>query len=547
MSTVQNPVNTTQSWMELAQLAERFQSVHIRDLFQQDNSRPSWLTHTGAGIRADFSRQRVDADVMGALLSLARAQNIENRRDAMLRGEHINSTEDRAVLHTALRRPKTDSLVVDGVDVVSQVHEVLGRMGAFVDAVRSGIWLGYTGKSIKHIVNIGIGGSDLGPVMAFEALRSFGTRDLTFDFISNVDSTDFTEKLRGLDPEATLIIVASKTFGTQETMMNASSARDWLLRGLGTDSHEAVAKHFVAVSTNADRVSSFGIDTQNMFGFWDWVGGRYSMDSSIGLSTMLLLGPEKFKELLAGFHEMDQHFATASLETNLPVLMALCGIWNRSFLDISSVAVLPYDQYLSRFPAYLQQLIMESNGKSVTQDGQPVEVQTSPVYWGEPGTNGQHSFYQMLHQGTSVVACDVILTARSQNPSGEHHRVLTSNALAQASVFAFGRTEESVRAAGAPENLIAHKVMPGNRPVTVLAVEELTPHALGALVALYEHMVFVQGVIWGINSFDQWGVELGKEVATSIAPSLVKNSEINQTLDSATQALISWFKEKSDD
>ena len=544
MSTSESPITTSKHWPALVQLAGSVGEMHLRDLFSADPHRPSTLTFTSAHIRADFSRQRINSEVLAELLDLARDRGVEEMRDRMYRGERINTTEDRAVLHTALRRPVNDKLVVDGVDVVAQVHEVLSRMESFARSIRSGEWLGFTGKPIKHVVNIGIGGSDLGPVMAYEALRSFGTRDLSFHFISNVDGTDFTEKLRGLDPEQTLVIVASKTFGTQETMMNATSTREWLMAGLGTNDQTAVARHFVAVSTNAQRVANFGIDTNNMFGFWDWVGGRYSMDSSIGLSTMLLLGPELFHELLAGFHDMDEHFATASLESNIPVILALCGLWNRSILGIETVAVLPYDQYLNRFPAYLQQLIMESNGKSVTKNGQSVGVETSPVYWGEPGTNGQHSFYQMLHQGTSTVACDIIMTARSQNPAGDHHRVLTSNALAQASVFAFGRPAEQVAATGVSEDVVPHKVMPGNRPVTVLALEEITPRSLGALIALYEHMVFVQGVMWGINSFDQWGVELGKEVATSIAPALMPGDSGNPVdVDTATQALIDWYRE----
>lgn len=543
MSNTESPITHSTHWADLVRLSQTTGRAHLRELFDKDPSRPAKFTLTGAHIRADFSRQRIDAEVLTALLNLARERGLESVRDHMFSGEHINTTEDRAVLHTALRRPQGDSLIVDGVDVVAQVHEVLDRMATFVNSVRCGEWLGFTGKPIKHIVNIGIGGSDLGPVMAYEALRHFGTRDLTFDFISNVDGTDFTEKLRGLNPEQTLVIVASKTFGTQETMMNATSTREWLLAGLNTTDHAAVARHFVAVSTNADRVSAFGIDTANMFGFWDWVGGRYSMDSSIGLSTMLLLGPDLFSELLAGFHDMDEHFVNSPLDQNIPVVMALCGLWNRSLLDISTVAVLPYDQYLNRFPAYLQQLIMESNGKSVTKSGDAVEVNTSPVYWGEPGTNGQHSFYQMLHQGTSIVACDIVMTARSQNPVGDHHRVLTSNALAQAAVFAFGRTQEQVIAAQVSPDLVAHKVMPGNRPVTVLALEEITPRSLGALIALYEHMVFVQGVLWGINSFDQWGVELGKEVATSIAPALTpENDPGSVSVDAATRALIDWYR-----
>ena len=540
MSIPESPITSAQSWGAVVSCGQRQGQLHIRDLFESDSKRIEKFVFQAPHIMVDLTRQRIDSDVLENLISLARERNLDEARTAMFNGAHLNSTENRAVLHTALRRPISDKLIVDGQDVVADVHEVLGRLGDFSDSVRNGEWLGFTGKPIRHIVNIGIGGSDLGPVMAYEALKSFGTRDLSFTFISNVDSTDVCEKLRGLDPAATLVIVASKTFGTQETMMNATSAREWLLAGLATSDHAAVARHFVAVSTNEQRVRDFGIDPSNMFGFWDWVGGRYSMDSSIGLSTMLLLGRDGFAELLSGFHDMDLHFANTPLETNVPALMALIGLWNRSILNIGTVAVLPYDQYLNRFPAYLQQLIMESNGKSVTKSGQMVGVETSPVYWGEPGTNGQHSFYQMLHQGTSAVAVDIVMTGRSQNPLGEHHLVLASNALAQASVFAFGRSENEVLEAGVPEELVAHKVMPGNRPTTVLAVEEVTPRTLGALIALYEHMVFVQGVMWGINSFDQWGVELGKEVATSIAPAL--RGDVVSSFDPATTHLINWFR-----
>lgn len=544
MSIPESPITSAQSWGAVVSCGQRQGQLHIRDLFKSDSKRIEKFVFQAPHIMVDLTRQRIDSDVIENLISLARERNLDEARTAMFNGAHLNSTENRAVLHTALRRPISDKLIVDGQDVVADVHEVLGRLGDFSDSVRNGEWLGFTGEPIRHIVNIGIGGSDLGPVMAYEALKSFGTRDLSFTFISNVDSTDVCEKLRGLDPAATLVIVASKTFGTQETMMNATSAREWLLAGLATSDHAAVARHFVAVSTNEQRVRDFGIDPSNMFGFWDWVGGRYSMDSSIGLSTMLLLGRDGFAELLSGFHDMDLHFANTPLETNVPALMALIGLWNRSILNIETVAVLPYDQYLNRFPAYLQQLIMESNGKSVTKSGQMVGVETSPVYWGEPGTNGQHSFYQMLHQGTSAVAVDIVMTGRSQNPLGEHHLVLASNALAQASVFAFGRSENDVLEAGVPEELVAHKVMPGNRPTTVLAVEEVTPRTLGALIALYEHMVFVQGVMWGINSFDQWGVELGKEVATSIAPAL--RGDVVSSFDPATTHLINWFRKLND-
>jgi glucose-6-phosphate isomerase len=460
----------------------------------------------------------------------------------MFAGQRINTTENRSVLHTALRLPRDSQLFVDGHDVVPAVHEVLDRMAEFCESVRIGSWVGHTGEQITDVVNIGIGGSDLGPVMAYEALRHFSARHLSFHFVSNVDGTDISEVLQKVNPRTTLFIVASKTFTTAETMLNAHTAREALLSSVGGD-HAAVAKHFVAVSTNAHKVSEFGIDTANMFGFWDWVGGRYSMDSSIGLSTMLAIGPAAFRDMLSGFHAMDQHFLLSPLECNVPVLMAAIGVWNRSFLGIDTVAVLPYDQYLKRLPAYLQQLTMESNGKSVTKSGEAVKCDTGAVYWGEPGTNGQHSFYQLLHQGTSVVACDLFVVAKSQNPVGAHHDVLVSNALAQARVLAFGRTRDELLAAGVAEELIAHKEMPGNRPTTVLFVDEIDPFTLGSIVALYEHVVFVQGVMWGINSFDQWGVELGKEVATSIAPALTSQSDISQ-FDSATAAAIAWYRER---
>ena len=528
------------AWDDLEAACRQWTSVAIRDLVESSADRGA-TTLRAAGITADVSRQRIDADVMELLRALAAERGVETARDAMLTGARINVTEDRCVLHTALRLPRTASLFVDGHDVVPDVHEVLDRMAVLANAVRDGSWLGCTGLPIAHVVNIGIGGSDLGPVMAYEALRHFSARHLSFHFVSNVDGTDLAEVLRAIDPLRTLFIVASKTFTTQETMLNAHSARDALVAAAGGDAD--VARHFVAVSTNAQRVMDFGIDPANMFGFWDWVGGRYSMDSSIGLSTMIALGPASFRDMLAGFHDMDTHFATAPLATNLPVTLGLIGVWNRTFLGIESVAVLPYDQYLKRFPAYLQQLTMESNGKSVTTLGQPVQGPTGAVYWGEPGTNGQHSFYQLLHQGTSTVACDVLVAARSHNPIGEHHDILVSNALAQARVLAFGRTEDEVRAAGVPEHLVAHKVMPGNRPTTLLMVDEVTPRTLGALVALYEHIVFVQGVVWQVNSFDQWGVELGKEVASSIAPYLRDTADLAD-FDSATAAAITWYRSR---
>ena len=528
-------------WNNLTNLAKAKGDAHVRDLFAQDNDRVSSLTVSAGPLTLDFSRQRVDSEVLSELVALALAAGIENQRDQMFAGVHINNTEDRAVLHTALRLPETAELVVDGQDVVSDVHAVLKRMTQLAEAVRSGQWRGATGLPIKNLVNIGIGGSDLGPVMAYESLKHFSKRDLRFYFVSNVDGTDIAEVLASVNPLETLFIVASKTFSTIETMMNATTAKDALLKALPSGDSAAVAKHFVAVSTHQQRVTDFGIDPENMFGFWDWVGGRYSMDSSIGLSTMIALGPENFAQLLAGFRAMDEHFISAPIAQNGPMLMALIGLWNRSFLNIETVAVLPYDQYLRRFPAYLQQLIMESNGKSVTKDGRTVPTQTSPVYWGEPGTNGQHSFYQMLHQGTATVACDVLIPAKSQNPIGAHHDVLVSNALAQANVLAFGRTAEQVAANNTPAELINHKVMPGNRPTTLITLDAVTPFTLGALVALYEHMVFVQGVIWGINSFDQWGVELGKEMATTIAPFLTNNESLSQ-FDAATAAAIEWYR-----
>ena len=528
----------TVPWEQLQQTASQWQETHIRDLFNQDRTH---MNSVAAGITMDYSRQRLNDDVIASLLDVAREAGLESTRDAMFRGEVINTTEGRSVLHTALRLPREATLVVDGVDVVRNVHEVLDRMAELANAVRDGQWLGHTGKRIRHVVNIGIGGSDLGPVMAHEALRHYVKHDLSFHFVSNVDSSDIAEVLKLIDPLETLFIVASKTFSTQETMMNARTARAALLAVVPDHDESAIAKHFVALSTNEDRVSEFGIDSANMFGFWDWVGGRYSMDSAIGLSTMIAIGPERFSEMLAGFRAMDAHFESAPLERNVPVLMGLFGVWNRSFLNIASVAVLPYDQYLNRFPAYLQQLVMESNGKRVKQDGSIVATNTGALYWGEPGTNGQHSFYQLIHQGTSEIACDVMFAAQSHNPIGDHHDVLVSNALGQANVFAFGRTREEVIAGGVEPRLVEHKVMPGNRPTTMLMVDRFDPHTLGALVALYEHMTFVQGVVWGINSFDQWGVELGKEMASSIAPYLSSNEDVSK-FDSSTAEAIKWYR-----
>lgn len=510
----------------------------LRTLFAQEPDRgPAW-TVEAAGLRVDFSKQRVTHEVMDALLELAVERGVLARRDAMFSGGHINTTEDRAVLHTALRLPPGASLYVDGSDVAAEVHDVLRRMADFSDRVRAGEWTGATGQRIRNVINIGIGGSDLGPAMAYGALRYYSDRDMTFKFVSNVDPTDITEALRGLDPAHTLFIVASKTFGTQETLTNAKAARQWIVDALGEG---AVEKHFVAVSTNSERVAAFGIDTDNMFGFWDWVGGRYSMDSAIGLSTMIAIGPQRFQEMLDGFHAMDQHFLHADPSSNLPLRMGLIAVWNRDFLDIPTNAVLPYAQFLARFPAYLQQLTMESNGKSVRLDGAHVDYNTGAIYWGEAGTNGQHSFYQLLHQGTEIVSCDFVLFAQALEPVFNMQDMLAANALAQAAVLAFGRTAEEVRADGTPEELVPHKVMPGNRPSTFILAARLEPHALGALIALYEHSVFVQGAIWGIDSFDQWGVELGKQMANSILPDL-EDPDRPLDRDSSTDALIRAYQ-----
>ncbi len=519
-----------------AELAGR----HLRQLFADDPGRGERLTAEGAGVHLDYSKNRVTDETVALLVELAEQSGLAGRRAAMFSGERINVSEGRSVLHVALRMPKGASLVVDGRDVVADVHEVLDHMARFADDVRSGSWLGHTGRPIRNVVNIGIGGSDLGPVMAYEALRPFSRRDLVFRFVSNVDGTDVVEATRDLDPEATLFIVSSKTFTTAETLENARSARAWLLDRLGDEA--AVARHFVAISTNAEGVAQFGIDPANMFGFWDWVGGRYSMDSAIGLSTMLAIGPDHFGELLAGFHAMDEHFAEAPLAANVPALLGLLAVWYRDLFGCQSIAVLPYDQYLKRFPAYLQQLAMESNGKHVTLGGEHVDADTGPVYWGEPGTNGQHSFYQLLHQGTTIVPVDLIAVARSQNPLGPHHDMLVSNVLAQAEALAFGRTADEVRAEGVPEAVVPHKVMEGNRPSNLLMVDELTPFALGSLVACYEHAVFTAGVVWGIDSFDQWGVELGKVLATRILAELTAAGEPDLAHDSSTSALIRRYR-----
>ena len=513
---------------------------HLRELFAEDPARGERLCAEAAGLYLDYSKNRITDETLGLLLQLAEQSGLERHRDAMFAGERINVSENRSVLHVALRMPKGASLVVDGTDVVVEVHEVLDRMAGFATRIRSGEWKGHTGKPIRNIVNIGIGGSDLGPVMAYEALRHYSDRNLTFRFVSNVDSTDFVEATRDLDAAETLFIVSSKTFGTLETLTNATSARDWVLGQLGDSA--AIAKHFVAVSTNAERVAGFGIDTANMFGFWDWVGGRYSMDSAIGLSTMVAVGPEQFGQMLAGFHAMDEHFRTAPLAQNLPVLMGLLTVWYVDFFGAASTGVMPYEQYLKRFPAYLQQLTMESNGKRVTLDGTPVDYQTGPVYWGEPGTNGQHSFYQLLHQGTQLIPVDLIGFGQSLNPLRDHHDILSSNVFAQAQALAFGKTEEEVRAEGTPGPVVPHRVMPGNRPTNVLLAEKLTPHTLGALVALYEHSVFTQGTIWGIDSFDQWGVELGKALAVAIIPELESAAEPELSHDSSTSTLIRRYR-----
>ena len=515
--------------------------THLRDLFAADATRGTRLTAEAAGLYLDYSKHRITDETLGLLVQLADESGLRDRIDAMFRGDKINVTEDRAVLHTALRLPREATLVVDGQDVVADVHETLDRMGAFAARVRSGDWKGHTGKRIANVVNIGIGGSDLGPVMAYEALRHYSQRDLTFRFTSNVDGTDIAEATRDLDPEETLFVVSSKTFTTLETLTNAHSARAWLLAGLGGD-ESAVAKHFVAVSTNAAEVAKFGIDTAKMFGFWDWVGGRYSMDSAIGLSTMLAIGPEAFTELLAGFHEMDEHFRTAPLAKNLPALMGLLGVWYRNFFGAGTVAVLPYDQYLKRFPAYLQQLTMESNGKRVTLEGAEVDYETGAVYWGEPGTNGQHSFYQLIHQGTSLIPCDFIGFSRSLNPVGDHHDILTANLLAQTEALAFGKTAAEVEAEGTAPGLVAARKFPGNRPTSTIVADELTPRILGALVALYEHSTFTQGVIWGVDSFDQWGVELGKVLAVRIIPELTGDAP--PAHDSSTNALIERYRSR---
>jgi glucose-6-phosphate isomerase len=534
------PLRHTSEWAALEKHAGAMRAAHLRDLFAADPGRGERMVAEAAGLYLDYSKHRVTDETLELLLRLAEARGVPGRITAMFAGERINATEGRAVLHVALRAPRSQSIVVDGEDVVPRVHEVLDRMARFADAIRAGEWRGHTGKPITNVVNIGIGGSDLGPVMAYEALRHYSRRDLTFRFVSNVDGTDFVEATRDLDPAETLFIVSSKTFTTLETMRNATSARKWVLSALGDEA--AIARHFAAVSTNAEAVSAFGIDTANMFGFWDWVGGRYSMDSAIGLSTMIAVGPDGYRRLLDGFHAMDEHFRTAPLAENLPVLMGLLGVWYVDFFGVDSIAVLPYDQYLKRFPAYLQQLTMESNGKSVTLAGDRVDYPTGPVYWGEPGTNGQHSFYQLIHQGTPLVPTDFIAFARSLNPLGDHHDLLVANVFAQTEALAFGRTPEQVRADGVPEELVPHKTFEGNRPSTTIMAAELTPEVLGTLVALYEHSVFTQGVIWDIDSFDQWGVELGKVLAKAIAAELESGPEPDLRHDSSTNTLIRRYR-----
>jgi glucose-6-phosphate isomerase len=530
------------AWERLAANHAAVAPRRLRELFAADPDRGERMVAEAAGLRLDYSKNRIDGETISLLVALAGDAALRERTEAMFGGERINVTEDRSVLHVALRMPRERSLIVDGRDVVADVHEVLDRMAAFSDRVRRGEWTGHTGKRIRNVVNVGIGGSDLGPVMAYRALRHYADRDLTVRFVSNVDATDFVETTRDLDPAETLFVIASKTFTTLETMTNAHSAREWSLAALGDEA--AVARHFVAVSTNAEEVARFGIDTDNMFGFWDWVGGRYSMDSAIGLSTMIAIGPDRFAEMLAGFHAIDEHFLTAPYERNLPALMGLLTVWYAELFGTQTVAVLPYEQYLERFPAYLQQLTMESNGKHVRLDGAPVDYATGPIFWGEPGTNGQHSFYQLIHQGTHLIPCDLIFFVRGLNPLGDHHDLLVANVFAQAEALAFGRTAAEVRAEGVPDRLVPHKTFEGNRPTNVLMAERLDPETLGKLVALYEHSVFTQGTVWGIDSFDQWGVELGKTLAKRIVPELQSTDVPDLDHDSSTNALIREYRER---
>jgi len=533
-------VTARPEWQALSAHFEQQKSVHLRELFASDPGRAERFSAEAAGLLLDYSKHRITSQTLSLLLDLAKSVGLRERIDAMFGGEKINATEGRAVLHTALRAPRSKRIIVDGKDVVPEVHAVLDKMGAFAERVRSGAWLGHTGRRIKNIVNVGIGGSDLGPAMAYEALRHYSDRNLTLRFVSNVDATDFAEAVQGLDAAETLVIICSKTFTTIETLMNAQSARRWLVGALGDEA--AVRKHFVAVSTNAAEVAKFGIDTANMFEFWDWVGGRYSYPSAIGLAVLVAIGPERFGEMLGGFHELDEHFRTAPFEKNLPVLLGLLGIWYDNFFGAESHAVLPYDQYLSRFPAYLQQLDMESNGKSVTIDGQRIDYQTGPIIWGQPGTNGQHAFYQLIHQGTKLIPCDFIGFTKSLNALGEHHDQLMANFFAQTEALAFGKTAAEVKAEGVPDALVTHKTFEGNRPTSTILAEVLTPAVLGKLVALYEHKVFVQGVIWGLNSFDQWGVELGKVLAKRIATELSAKGTVELKHDSSTNALINRYR-----
>jgi len=541
MNPTTKSITERSGWKALVAHHQKIRDLHLRKLFADDPTRGERLTVEAVGLYLDYSKNRVTDETLKLLMQLAGESGLRGRIDAMFRGDKINITENRAVLHVALRAPREASIVVDGENVVPQVHAVLDKMADFSNRVRSGTWKGYTGKPIRNVINVGIGGSDLGPVMAYEALKHYSDRSMTFRFVSNVDGTDFAEAVHDLDPAETLFIISSKTFTTLETMTNARTARDWLLAGLGGD-EKAVAKHFVAVSTNASEVEKFGIDTANMFGFWDWVGGRYSMDSAIGLSTMIAIGPENFRAMLNGFHQMDEHFRTTPFERNLPVLMGLLAVWYNDFFGAQTVAVLPYEQYLKRFPAYLQQLTMESNGKHVTLEGSKVPCDTSPVYWGEPGTNGQHSFYQLIHQGTRLIPCDFIAFYQTLNPLGRHHDILVANVFAQAEALAFGKTPEQVKAEGTPDWLVPHRVFEGNRPSNTILVERLTPETLGKLVALYEHSVFTQGTIWNIDSFDQWGVELGKQLAQRIIPELENRQEPAFDHDSSTNNLIRQYR-----
>jgi glucose-6-phosphate isomerase len=541
MKTTTKSLTHRKAWKALESHHQKTRGLQLRKLFADDPKRGEQLTAEAIGLFLDYSKNRITGETLKLLFALAEESGLKARIKAMFSGEKINITENRAVLHVALRAPRNATILVDGKNVVPEVHAVLDKMEAFSKRVRSGAWKGHTGKRIKNIVNIGIGGSDLGPVMAYEALKEYSDRSLTFRFVSNVDGIDFVEATHDLEPAETMFIVSSKTFTTLETMTNAQSARDWLLKGLGGNV-KAVAKHFVAVSTNAEKVSAFGIDTANMFGFWDWVGGRYSMDSAIGLSTMLAVGPENFRALLAGFHAMDEHFRTVPFEKNLPVIMGLLSVWNTNFLGAETVAVLPYEQYLKRFPAYLQQLTMESNGKHVTLDGEKVNYQTGPVYWGEPGTNGQHSFYQLIHQGTRLIPCDFIAFGHALTSLGRHHDILLANVLAQSEALAFGKTPEEVKAEGTAEALVPHRVFEGNRPSNVILAAKLTPEVLGKLVALYEHIVFTQGTVWHVNSFDQWGVELGKALAQRIIPELESKTTPKLKHDSSTNNLIRRYR-----